>query len=217
MTDIRILLVDDHPLVREALRDRLQREPTFTVVGTANTADEAIRLASEHSPDVIVMDIELPGLSCFDAARTIMASNPDLRLLFLSAYLSDDYIEQALAVGALGYLTKGEPCERVVEAIHEVVANRVCFSDEVRARLVVNTGKQRLTLKGRTRASMLTSREREILGYVARGLATKEIAVNLHISRRTVDNHRTNLMNKLDIHDRVDLARFALREGIVTQ
>lgn len=217
MAHVRILIVDDHALVRDALGNRMQREPGFTVVGTAATADEAVGLASEHCPDVIVMNIDMPGLNCFDGARRITSAQPDVRLIFLSAYVTDNYIAQALAVGALGYLTKAEPTETIIAAIRDVAANKAYFSDEVRARIVVDSGETRLSLKGaRTKASVLTPRETQILGYVARGLSTKKIARLLYVSERTVDNHRTNLMNKLAIHDRVDLTRFAIREGIAT-
>ncbi|MHC4342715.1 MAG: response regulator, partial [Planctomycetota bacterium] len=207
-------MVDDHALVRETLSERLGREEAFEVVGAASTADEGIRLARDHRPDVILMDIEMPGMVSFDAAREILTAQPDVRIIFLSAYLHDRYIEDALKVGALGYLTKADPPERVVEAIHEVAANRAFFSEGVRDRIVFEANRPKLVGKGYSRASTLTPRELEVLRYVARGLSKKEIAGLLHVTVKTVEKHSDNLMRKLDIHDRVELARFAIREGL---
>ncbi len=212
--DVKILVVDDHALVRGALSERLRREPGFEVVGTAGTADEAIDKTMAVKPDIILMDIDMPGLICFDAARTISSTSPNTKLIFLSAFLHDWYIEQALSVKARGYLTKREPPETVVAAVREVAAGGAYFSDEVRTRIVVDASGAKLAQKSKSRASTLTAREVEVLRYVARGLSKKEIAATMHLSVKTVDRHCANLMTKLDIHDRVDLARFAIREGL---
>lgn len=211
---IKLLVVDDHALVRDALADRLQREPDIDIVGTAATADEAIEKTIESKPDIILMDIDMPGLDCFDAAKTITSLQPDTRIVFLSAYHHDSYIEKALNVKARGYLTKREPPESVVAAIHEVASGGACFSEEVQARIVVDSRGAKLAPRETSRASMLTPRELEILRYVARGLSKKEIARVIDLSVKTVDRHCANLMAKLDIHDRVELTRFAIREGM---
>ena len=132
MPAIKVLLVDDHALLRETLAAYFGQNPSLTVVGTASNADEAIELAIEHSPHVIVMDIDMPGLSCFDAVQTIRARRPDTRFLFLSAHTHDRYIERALEIGALGYLTKGEPPDLVAAAIRDVACDRAAFSAAVR-------------------------------------------------------------------------------------
>ena len=209
-----VLLADDHALLRGMLSDRLSREPRLEVVGTAATADEALTLAFELRPKVIVLDIDMPGLSCFDAARMMIARQPDVKILFLSAHVHDHYIEQALKVGAMGYVTKSTAPEVVIEAIHEVAANRAFFSEEVRSRIVVDSGGARLSEPLKTRISTLTNREMQVLRYIASGLAKKEIAEIMHVSVNTVDKHSAHLMSKLDIHDRVELARFAIREGL---
>jgi DNA-binding NarL/FixJ family response regulator len=210
----RVLLVDDHALVRDMLRDRLQSEPSLAVVGVASDAAEAIEVAREQRPDVIVMDIDMPGLTCFEAARRIHALQPETRLLFLSAYTHDHYIEEALRVGAYGYLTKGEPPAKVIAAIHAVADGKVSFSEEIRARIVVDADQVRLGGHARSCASLLTSREIETLRYIARGLPKKEIAGLMHVSQKTVAKHTEHLMRKLQIHDRVELARYAIREGL---
>ncbi len=211
---IRVLVVDDHALVRGALAERLQREPGLDVVGTAQTADEAVAKTSEVAPDVVLMDIDMPGMNCFTAAATIQSLRPESRVIFLSAFTHDRYIDQALAAKARGYITKREPPEAVVAAIREVASGGAYFSDEVRARIVVDHRGAKLAGPTRSRVASLTARETEILQYVARGMSKKEIAQTAHLSVKTVDRHCANLMEKLDIHDRVELARFAIREGL---
>ncbi len=212
---IKILVVDDHALVRDALAEHLRREVWLTVVGTAGNAEEAIDKAIEHSPDLVLMDIDMPGLICFDAAKRIAALRPSTRVIFVSGFLHDTYIAQALEVKAAGYLTKRETPETVVAAIREVASGGAYFSDEVRSRIVVDEHGARLEEpKSKSRVDTLTSREHEILRYLARGLAKKEIASISGIAVKTVDRHCANLMGKLDIHDRVELARFAIREGL---
>ncbi|MCG3130105.1 MAG: Oxygen regulatory protein NreC [Phycisphaerae bacterium] len=214
MNPIRVLVADDHTLVKSMLAERLQREPDIKVVATAGRADEAFDLVLAHSPDVVVMDIDMPGLICFDAARRMLASRPNTRILFLSAFTHDHYIEQALAVGALGYITKTEPADTIISAVRNVANNLSHFSDAVRERIVQGPSGLSLASRPQTRASQLTPREIEVVRYIARGLSKKEIAQLMNLSIKTVDKHTCNLMDKLDIHDRVELARFAIREGL---
>jgi len=208
---ITILLVDDHALVRGALAEWLGKEPDFLVVGVAASADEAISKAVERDVDIILMDIDMPGLNCFEAARRLSGLRPRAKIIFLSAFAHDGYIEQALAVKAHGYLTKREPPEKVVRAIREVVSGGAYFSREVQSRIIVD---QRGAVLPQSRFSMLTPRELEVLSYLARGLGKREIGATMNLSTKTVESHTTSLMNKLDIHDRVELARFAMREGL---
>ncbi len=214
-TGIKVLVVDDHALVRGALVECLQRESGIAVVGTAGTAEEAIKLTLEFKPDIILLDINMPGMLCFDAARTITSLAPHTHIVFLSGFLSDSYIEQALAVRARGYIVKRESLDTVVAAVREVAAGGVYFSEEVRARIVVDSRGAKLAGPPRTVGSTLTTREAEILGYIARGLSKKAIANLMHISVKTVDHHAVKLMKKLAIHDRVELTRYAIREGLV--
>ncbi len=213
--DVRILIVDDHALLRKTLAEQLDRESDFCVVGTASSAAEAIEKAIECRPNLVLMDIDMPGLGCFDAAERIMAMWADTKLIFLSAFFQDRYVEEALRVGARGYLTKRESPTALVEAIREVANGGVCFSEEVRSRLAIDDGGTRLKEVSKSLASTLTTRETETLRYVAKGLAKKEIAQTMGISVKTVDRHVSNLMAKLDIHDRVQLARYAIREGLI--
>lgn len=211
---VTVLLADDHSLVRGALAQWLRANSDVEVVSEVGDAAAAIEEAVRTKPDVVVMDIDMPGLLCFDAARTIKARCPTTRVVFLSAFFHDRYIEEALSVEASGYLTKGEPPESVLEAIRTVAGGGVYFSADVQDRLVVNSGGVKLANKPKTVASTLTSREIEVLRYIARGMSKKEIGTTMNLSVKTIDNHCSSLMNKLDIHDRVELARFAIREGL---
>ena len=211
---ISILLVDDHAMVRRLLGQRLEAELDMTVVAAVGNADDSITEAIRLKPDIILMDIDMPGLSCFEAAGTIRRQCPDTRIIFLSAFFHDRYIEQAMDVQAWGYITKNEPENSVLEAIRKVSAGFAYFSPEVKARIVVDSQGARLASQGKSRVSSITEREMEVLRYLARGMAKKEIAHTMHISVHTVNRHTTSLMSKLDIHDRVELARYAIREGL---
>ena len=215
MTDpIRIILVDDHALVRDSLSARLDAEPDLTIVGTAGAADSGLELAERTAPDIVLMDVDMPGMSCFDAAGRITKRRPDARVIFLSAFAHDHYIDQALQAKARGYVTKSEPLQRVIEAIRQVAAGKVWFSDKVRSRLKANGRGVVLAQPVQSRISTLSARETEVLRYLARGLSKKEIGQTMHVSVKTVEGHAERLMSKLDIHDRVALARFAIREGL---
>lgn len=211
---ITVLLVDDHALMRDMLANRLSDEPDLQVVGTVESADAALTAGTTHEPDIILMDIDMPGLSCFDAARTLQRLLPKTSIIFLSAFFNDRYIEQALAIEASGFLTKTEPPESVIAAVRAVAAGKCYFSAEAQSRIVIDSGRTRLAHPVQSRASTLTNRELEVLRYLARGMAKKEIARTMHVSAKTVNNHASHLMNKLDIHDRVELSRFAIREGL---
>lgn len=213
---IRIVLADDHQLVRTALGTWLESNPGFTVVGTAADGAEAVQLVERMHPDVAVLDIDMPGLFAFDAARQIQALSPATRVIFLSGYHSDAYIERALAAGARGYVTKGDRPQVLGDAIRAVAAGETYFAPQVQARLAPEAGAARLRTAAQSDVASLTARELEVLRYLAQGLAKKQIARTMSLSVGTVNNHAANLMKKLGIHDRVELTRFAIREGIVT-
>ena len=162
-----------------------------------------------------MFDIDMPGLSSFDAARSLQQLSPDTRTVFLSGFWHDQYIQAALGVQAMAYITKSEPPQRMIEALRSVAMGRTYYSPEVRERIVVGVKGVDLKSKGTTRLDQLTKRELETLRYLARGLSKKNTAVTMHLSVKTIDKHATSLMRKLDIHDRVELARYAIREGLV--
>lgn len=210
---ISIVLVDDHAMVRASFKGRLEAEPDMTVLAGFGTTDDAVKEAPRLEPDVVLMDIDMPGMLCFDAAEIICARSPKTRVIFLSAFCHDRYIEQALKAKAWGYVTKTEPDHALVKAIRSVFQGVTYFSPEVQARIVLDAKGPRLAHAARSRTSTLTHRETEMLSYLARGMSKKEIAKMVHISVNTVNRHTSSVMNKLSIHDRVELARFAIREG----
>ncbi len=214
---ITLLLVDDHTLMLRMLRDRLETEADMHVVAAVDNSTRAISEAKRLQPDVIIMDINMPGVVCFDAIRSIRLMSPNTRTIFLSAFYHDSYIDQALSVEAAGYLTKTEPPEVVIDAIRNVVLGHRCFSPDVQARIVVEEDRVRLAKRERSRVATLSVREREIINYIAQGFSQKDIAELTHRSSKTIHTHCNNIMTKLDIHDRVELTRFAIREGLIKE
>lgn len=210
----RVLLIDDHVLVRESLARRLEDEPDLAVPETAADAGEGLELAAKNNYDVVVMDIDMPGIGCFDAARQLASQDPPPQVLFLSAFWNDTFIEQATASGSCGMLSKSDAPEVLVEAIRTIVDGGVYFSDEVRGRLRVHASRPDEPNDGQTRLSMLTPRELEVLRALGMGNSRKQIAKDLGISGNTVAVHTNRIMRKLDLHDRVVLARFAIKVGL---
>ena len=217
MKTARILLVDDQEMMREALAQHLANQSGFDVVASVPNHERAIEAAREHHPDVALLDIEVPGVDCFVAAREIQQHSPNTRIVFLSAFCRDHYIEQALEVGAAGYVLKGEEPSTLQQAIETVGDGGRYFSEEVENRLVLGDDGLTVRAPGATRAASLTQRELEILRYIAIGMSKKEVAALIDLSVRTVDAHVSYILDKLDLHDRVELARFAIREGIAPE
>lgn len=213
---ISIVLADDHTLFREMLRERLERESDFTVAACVEKAQEAVIAAADCRPSIALLDIAMPGLSAFEGARLIQETSPLTRIVFLSGFIQDRFIQQALDLGAAGYLLKTDGEARLLGALRRAAAGGSCFSQPIRQRIIVGATGLSLIDQPVSRASLLTDREREVLAQIAAGLSKKAIARVLGISDKTVDHHCHNLMTKLDIHDRVELARFAVREGLVT-
>jgi DNA-binding NarL/FixJ family response regulator len=212
---INLLVVDDHGLVRDGVSGMLSREKDFRVVGVAENADEAITKVLETRPDLVLIDIDMPGLSCFDAIQIIRSRAPETRFILVTAYEHDEHVEQALKVKANGFVLKSDGIAALAEAIRNVMAGRVHFSPDVMSRLVVQGNEIRLENPPKSRLRMLSPRERELLRVLAKGVSLKEAAAILGISYKTADKQKASLMSKLDIHDRVELARYAIREGLV--
>ena len=214
-TRTRILLADDHAVLRDMLVARLSQEPDMEVVRATGSADDVVDRAKADAVDVVVLDIDMPGVSPFAAARRLSEEVPGVRVVFLSAYLRDHYVQQALEARAAGYLVKEEPPEAIVAALRQVARGRMAFSPAVRARMTVGTNGVGMAARPGDRLSLLTPRETETLRYLASGMTRKQIAATMQISAKTVEQHCEHLMRKLDIHDRVELARFAIREGLL--
>lgn len=211
---IRVLLIDDHAMVLESISARLSLNPQIQVVGTASNCDEGFRVAIEQQPDVVLLDVNLPGRGAFDLADDLISRRPQIKLIFVTGFLADLYLEQALKLNAAGYLLKGEPLHNLANAIVAAVAGEKTFSSDVAERLNYDPATKKYTVKSQTSLSALTGRQIEVLKHLARGESVKEIAKLMHLSQKSVDSHKYRIMNKLGIHDRVELARFAIREGL---
>lgn len=207
---IRVLLADDHALVRDGLRAVLSREPDLQVVGEATDGREALRVAETAKPDVAVLDLSMPLLNGLDAARQLAARDQAPRTILITMHGGDHYVLEALRAGVRGYVLKKQAAADLVRAIHEVAAGRVYLSPGVGAAVA-----QAIRTGSVLPDERLTPREREVLQLVAEGKTTKEIAAILHVSVKTADTHRTRLMQKLDIHDIAGLTRYAIRLGLV--
>ena len=213
---ISVLLADDHAILVDSLAGCLESSGHCHVVGVARSGRQALDEARRLRPRVVVLDIDMPGLSAFEAAAEIQRHSPETRVVFLSAFFHDRYVEQALACKAAAYVTKTEPLAVVIKAIQAAARGSFFFSPEVQARIVVDPAGLRVGGTTQSRGHNLTARELEILRYLARGMSRKEIATAASISVNTVNRHLTSVMDKLDIHDKVELTRFAIREGLAT-
>jgi DNA-binding NarL/FixJ family response regulator len=216
MKRITVLLAEDHAIVREGLRALLELGGDFEVVGEAATGRQAVDLARKLRPTVVVMDIAMPGLNGFEATRQILLVAPDTRVLVLSAHSDDEYVAHMAAVGASGYLVKQNSGQVLVRAIKEIASGHPYFSPSITKRL--RNAERRARDNGATRVKPkrpLTSREAEVLQLVAEGAANKQVAAELGISIKTVEKHRQQLMDKLDIHDTAGLTRYAIAAGVI--
>ncbi len=215
MNKIRnVLLVEDHTIVRQGLR-RLLEERGINVVGEAGDGLKAIKMARELHPEFIIMDISLPKLSGIDATRKIKKELPDVKILMLTIHSEESYILKALDAGASGYLLKDTVADELVNAIEAVERGEHFVSSSISPGVIDEYRK--IVSKGKKvdEFSRLTNREREILKLISEGYTSKQIAEMLYISVKTVDNHRANIMKKLNIHDTAGLVRYAIRIGLV--
>jgi len=211
---IRILLVDDHTILREALRSMLEQDPRMQVVGETGDGETALQMAQEYAPDVIVMDIAMRGLSGIETTRRLRAKHPGMKVLALSTHVERGIVMQMLDAGANGYISKSAAGNELMQGIRAVTEGRGHLCPEVAALLADDMlGGAR----GPTRFSKnsLTQREVQVVTLLAQGKTSLVIADELHISPRTVEVHRRNLMNKLDVHNVVDLIKTAIRAGII--
>lgn len=216
MNNIRILIVEDHMMVRESFRLVLKLEKDFEIIGEARTGREAISLALDLSPDVILMDIAMPSLNGLEATRQLMKALPETRIIILTAHSDDAYVRSAVDSGAAGFMVKHDSTRDICKAIREVHKGKICYSQSV-AKRFVRINPQSINRHGKTsrKSSLLTTREAEVLQLIAEGKANKETAAELSISIKTVEKHRGQLMRKLDIHDTAGLTRYAIATGVI--
>jgi len=216
MEKIKVLIADDHTIVRQGLRALLEVETDMTIVAEADNGRQALRLALKLQPDVVVIDVAMPQLNGLEATRQILKEVPGTRVLVLSSYSDDEYIRQATEAGAAGYLLKQTAAADLIRAIREARNGNAYFSPAISKQILENY--RDAFLKGApvgTRVDRLTSREAEVLQLVAEGKANKQISAELCVSVKTVEKHRQQMMNKLNIHDVAGLTRYAISKGII--
>jgi len=213
MTVRRILLVDDHALVRAGIRALLESLPRLEVVGETGDGLEAVRLARDLAPDAILLDITMPGLNGLEVASRVARSGVGSRVLVLSMHASPEYAARAFAAGAAGYLIKDSAFDELAMALEAIGAGRRYLSRAIDAAQVAEF--ERRTASGASGLDALTPRQREILQLVAEGLGTRQIAERLFLSVKTVETHRAQIMQRLDIRDVPGLVRFAIRHGLL--
>jgi DNA-binding NarL/FixJ family response regulator len=213
MQPIRVLIADDHALVRAGIRALLQSIAGFEVVGEAADGRDALSLIKAQHPDLVLMDTSMPGLNGVEAAARVTKDFPKVRVLMLSAHADEEYVRQALRAGAAGYLLKDAGTAELELAIRAVARGETYLSPSVSKHVIADYLRRAGTEFGSL--ELLTARQREVLQLIAEGYTTKEIARTLHISDKTVETHRMQLMDRLDIHDVAGLVRYAIRVGLV--
>ncbi|HSL44470.1 MAG TPA: response regulator transcription factor [Anaerolineales bacterium] len=211
---IRILIADDHTLLRNGICALLEDEQDMVIVGEANDGREAVRLAGQLKPNVVLMDIAMPLLNGLEATRQIKREHPEVNVLVLTMYDHEEYFRQMLEVGASGYIIKRAAATELVSAIRAVYNGEAVLSPAI-TRLLLEDYLNHDIRSDKDDPNALSSREREVLQLIAEGKTSREIAEILHLSVKTVQSHRTSLMQKLDLHDRGDLIKYAIQKKII--
>ena len=218
--EIRLVLADDHAVVRSGTRELLEQQPDLRIVGEAADGEEAIRLAQELQPDVLIMDVRMPRISGVEATRRIKAEHPHIRVLVLTAHDDDEYVFALLQAGANGYLLKTAEIDELVRAIRTVAAGQSALAPEVTGKVVAQftSGKNlpEVAADNQEHYDGLTERELGILRLVGKGLSNKQIGKTLHISDRTVQAHLSNIFSKLDVNSRTEAVMYAVGKGWIT-
>ncbi len=211
----RIILVDDHKIVRDGIAQCLRNHSDLEIVAEAGDGHSAIRLVKEHSPDVVVMDIGMPDLNGVEATRKVIADDPRVRVIALSMHSDSRFVGRMLRAGARGYLLKDCAVDELAEAIRKVVGGGVYLSAGITG-IVVDDYVRQLSSGEKPTDSPLTDREREVLQVLAEGKTTKQIALQLHVSVKTIETHRQRIMEKLRLHSVAELTKYAIREGLTS-
>ena len=216
MNKVRILIADDHGIVRKGLRLQLEQYEEFQVVGEASDGREAVRLAEELSPDVIIMDIAMPNLNGIQATTQLVKKNPNLGVIMLSMHSDESYLTRTLTAGAKGYLLKDSADQDLYRAVQSVSEGKPFFSPTI-AKTLLEDYMRQLQQRGlQDSYDLLTDREKEILQLLAEGKSNKEVAGQLNLSPSTVETHRTRIMQKLDLHSSADIVLYAVRKKIIS-
>jgi two-component system response regulator NreC len=211
---IRVLLADDHTILRDGIRALLEDQSDMEVIGEAEDGQATVKMVAKLKPDVVVMDIAMPLLNGLEATRQIQRDYPQVKVLILTMHENEEYIRQVLAAGALGYVLKDAAARDLLGAIRTVNQGEAVLSPAI-TRLVIEDYLRWGDIRPEDTSNGLTLREREVLQLIAEGYTNKEIAEILSLSVKTIQSHRTNLMNKLDLHDRGELIKYAIQKKII--
>lgn len=212
---IRVLIADDHTIMRAGLRSLLEKEDQIEVVAEAENGRKAVQLAITHKPDVVVMDVSMPDLNGIEATSQVLESLPEAKVIALSMHSDKRFVMGMLRAGAFGYLLKDCASQELANAIVSVASNKKYLSPDI-AGVVIEDSLYGGQQEGETVSSMLSAREREVLQLIAEGWSTKQIAAHLYVSVKTVETHRRQIMKKLDLHNIADLTKYAIREGLTS-
>ena len=216
MKKIRILIADDHGIVRKGLRLQLEQESSFEVVGEATEGREAVRMAEELVPDVVIMDIAMPNLNGIQATTQLIKKNPHIAVIILSMYSDETYLMRTLAAGAKGYLLKDSADVDLHRAVQVVAEGKPFFSPAIADTLLEDYMRQLQQRGLQDSYDLLTEREKEILQLLAEGKSNKDVAGMLNLSINTVETHRTRIMQKLDLHSTAEIVLYSVRKGIIS-
>jgi DNA-binding NarL/FixJ family response regulator len=214
MSGLRILIADDHEVARQGIRALLESHPGWEVCAEAKDGREAVELASNSKPDIVLLDIGMPNLNGLDAARQILAMSPAIAILILTMHDAEQVVREVLAAGARGFVLKSDAARDLVTAVDALQHRRSFFTTRV-TQMVLNGYLHQEKETSPSAKAVLTPREREVIQLLAEGKTSKEVAVALKLSVKTAETHRTNLMRKLDLHSVADLTLYAIRNGIV--
>jgi two-component system, NarL family, response regulator NreC len=212
---ISILIADDHKILRQGLRTLLSREADMDVIAEAEDGRDAVRLVRELTPQVVIMDVGMPDLNGIEATRQILQEFPDTKIVALSMHTDRRFVTNMIKAGASGYLLKDSAFEELATAIRMVMARKIYLSHEI-SHLVIKDYVQGGSKDEGSVFSVLTPREREVLQLMAEGKINRQIAETLHVSLKTIETHRQQIMNKLEIHNIVELTKYAIREGLAS-
>ncbi len=215
MARIRILLADDHTLFRQGVKTLLSAESDMEVVGEAGDGIGAADKTVELKPDVVLLDIGMPGPGSFETARQIKRARPETRVLFLTMYDDEDYLVESMEVGASGYVLKDSPATQLVAAVRDVCRGGSYLSPRMLSQLVDDFRTRVQTTDRMPRFATLTPREKEVLKMLAEGNSVKEVACQLNLSVKTIEAHKFNLMRKLDIHNKAQLVQYAIQKKVI--
>jgi DNA-binding NarL/FixJ family response regulator len=209
----RILLVDDHAMIRQGLCSLLEKQPDIEVVGSVEDGRKAVDIARELAPDLVIMDISMPNLNGIDATRKIIGEMGDVKVIALSIHSSRHFVAEMLKAGASGYILKECLFDELVEAIKTILNGGTYLSPKITG-VVIDDYVKRLSTRYQPEGPVLTEREREVLQFLSEGKSTKQIAVQLHVSTKTIESNRRNIMDKLGINSVAELTKYAVREGL---